>query len=386
MSDTFRCNLCKLCRINHPVLGYGNENADIMLIGEAPGRDEVKYNKPFVGKAGKLLDECLEEAGLDRKDLYITNTILGRPPDNKIAHAWAKEALEVCPYTYLFDTIKKVKPMVIVLLGNTPLQQFHGFTGITKVRGEIRYWNGIPTIPVLHPAYFLRGKIAQSYQLVSDLRLAKKLVAAGGEPQYVLLDTFEKCMSILTNIKENVRNFAIDTETTGLNVYKDKVFGIPLAYEEFVGYYMPIRKKDIIGNDLIWTFEQEKQEKILNTLKDILLDETKIKALHNADYDLLMLENDLGIEIKGEIVDTMIMNHLVDENRPKTLHYLSQRYEDIAGYDYEVEKIKNLLDSKKNIDLLEVPLKHMTKYGAGDAIVTYREAVRTVDILRNIEI
>lgn len=384
MPETFSCSLCNLCKYQDPVRGYGNKNADIMIISEAPKPNETRYGKPFVDKAGNLIDECFEKSDINRDDIFITTVLLGKPPENSMMHKWAKEALKVCPQKYLEDAIKRVNPKVIILLGNTPLNYFHGIIGIKKVRGKIMHWNGIPTIPALHPSYFLKGKIGAAHQLVSDLRLAKRLSNVEKRVEYKLVDTVEKCYDLLDKIN-NVNNFAIDTETTGLNTYKAKVFGIPISFDWYTGYYMPIRKKRIIGNGLEWFHEEKEQKWILYYLKHILADKRKAKALHNANYDLRMFNNDLGMKFKGKIVDTMITNHLLNENYPKDLSFLSTAYPDLAGYDDEVERVKSLLNKNK-IDLLEIPLESMRIYGAGDAIVTYREAMGSVKKLKEIKI
>ncbi len=380
MSDSFKCELCNLCRFTNPIQGYGNEDANIMLIGESPGMDEERYGKPFIGRDGKLLDDCLLEAELSRDDLYITNILLGRPPENRINHAWAEEALEVCPQTYLKETINRINPSVIILLGNTPLKYFHDMTEITKIRGKIISWNGIPTVPTLHPAYFLRGKINQFHLLVSDLRLAKRISLENRKVKYILTDTYDSSMEILTEIDENQPNYSIDTETTGLNVYKKQIIGISLAFDNFTGYYMPIRQRAVFGDKLEWF--NDKQEDILGLVRKILEGDYKKKAMHNANYDFRMFKNDLGIITGGTIVDTMITYHLTNENTPKSLHYLSQRYPDLAGYDDKVEAMKK----GKDFNMIDIPLVDMKQYAAGDAIVTWREAQRTVPILKGLMI
>lgn len=141
----------------------GNPQARVMLVGEAPGRDEDLQGKPFVGKSGQLLDRMLAAIGLSRKSLdressvFITNTIFWRPPGNRTP----TEAEAVMCLPFLMRTIEIHNPDFIVCAGGTPAQRLTGRSeGILKMRGK---WTGIivsgrriPLLPTLHPAYLLR--------------------------------------------------------------------------------------------------------------------------------------------------------------------------------------------------------------------------------------
>jgi len=169
-------NNCKLCplyktRIN-VVIGDGNINTSILLIGEAPGRQEDQQGIPFIGQAGKLLDRVLEEIYLKReKDIYITNVIKCRPPDNRNPNDLE---IDFCN-KYLLQQIKIIKPKVIVLLGNVALSLVTGMaSGIMKQRGIILEYCSIPAIPIFHPAYVLRNP-SKFDVLVSDFKKIKEL-------------------------------------------------------------------------------------------------------------------------------------------------------------------------------------------------------------------
>ena len=153
---------CKSCPLyisrNNVVFSDGSNKAKIMLIGEAPGADEDKQGKPFVGRAGKLLNEFLKLAGINRnEDLYIANTIKCRPPENRKPQKEEKAACE----KFLHAQINTVKPKIIVLCGATAMESFlDKKLKISKVRGEffenIKGYEGIKFIPILHPSYLLR--------------------------------------------------------------------------------------------------------------------------------------------------------------------------------------------------------------------------------------
>ncbi|MCW1292845.1 MAG: uracil-DNA glycosylase [Candidatus Parvarchaeota archaeon] len=110
--------ICKLCRLSNSrtnaVPGEGKIPSDLMIIGEAPGRNEDLLGRPFVGEAGKLLDKCLKEVGIDRNNSYITNIVKCRPPNNRKP---SKEEIDICTKAFLFKQIEIVDPKVILSLG-----------------------------------------------------------------------------------------------------------------------------------------------------------------------------------------------------------------------------------------------------------------------------
>ena len=136
----------------------GREDAPIMLIGEAPGRDEDLKGKPFVGRAGQLLDRMLAAIGLTEEQVYITNTVYWRPPGNRTP---TPEEVEACA-PFLARQIELVSPRMLVLLGGAAAKNILGVTeGIMRLRGKRFIYpcagRDIATLPTLHPAYLLRS-------------------------------------------------------------------------------------------------------------------------------------------------------------------------------------------------------------------------------------
>jgi uracil-DNA glycosylase len=144
------CQKCALAASRTQVVfGHGNAHAEIMFVGEAPGFHEDRQGKPFVGAAGKLLDQLLEEIGIQRPEVYIANVIKCRPPDNRNPRA---EEIESCK-PYLFKQIELIGPKVICTLGNFSTQLLLGKkVGITKVRGQAFNHGTYVVVPMLHPA------------------------------------------------------------------------------------------------------------------------------------------------------------------------------------------------------------------------------------------
>jgi DNA polymerase len=140
----------------------GSDSASIMLIGEAPGRDEDLQGKPFVGRAGQLLDRMLASIGLSDEHVYITNTVYWRPPGNRTP---SPEEIEACA-PFLARQIELLSPRVLVLLGGAAAKTMLGVSeGIMRLRGKwLNYAsaNGdIPALATLHPAYLLRNPAAK---------------------------------------------------------------------------------------------------------------------------------------------------------------------------------------------------------------------------------
>ena len=153
------CNACYRCDLGatrtHAVVGRGNTQAPIMIIGEGPGQNEDETGLPFVGKAGQLLEKILESVKLDsEQDVYICNVVKCRPPSNRVP---TPDEIAACK-PYLLEQIRLVDPKIILLTGATAVKGVTGDKrGITKIRGTWMEWEGRLCMPILHPAYLLRN-------------------------------------------------------------------------------------------------------------------------------------------------------------------------------------------------------------------------------------
>ncbi len=150
------CQRCKLCsgRTNL-VFGVGNPNAQLMFVGEGPGRDEDLQGEPFVGRAGQLLTDIITKGmGLKRDDVYIANVVKCRPPENRNPEPDEVAACE----PFLKKQIDLIRPKIIVGLGKFAVQTLlQSKVPITKVRGNWHSYHGIKLMPTFHPAYLLRN-------------------------------------------------------------------------------------------------------------------------------------------------------------------------------------------------------------------------------------
>lgn len=158
---------CRLCPLflerNLAVPGCGPASADIMLIGEAPGREEDLTGKPFVGRAGRLLDDALKRAGLERSMVFITSVIKCRPPQNRKPK---KKEIDQCRH-FLEYQIEIIHPKIICLMGNTAAQAVLGIQGIADLRGRVLQNRYLVTF---HPAAVLRNRNLMD-DFVSDLKM-----------------------------------------------------------------------------------------------------------------------------------------------------------------------------------------------------------------------
>ncbi len=154
------------------VFGVGNAHADVMFIGEAPGRNEDLQGEPFVGAAGKLLDDLLASAGLTRGDVYIANILKCRPPNNRDP---LPAEIEMCT-PFLREQIRLIDPRVIVTLGKFATQfMLQTDIGITRLRGRRHEVDGRAVLPIFHPAAALYDQTKRQVLLDDFQRLAALL-------------------------------------------------------------------------------------------------------------------------------------------------------------------------------------------------------------------
>jgi len=167
-----QCPLGKLGR-THVVFGDGNPDAALMFIGEGPGQDEDAQGKPFVGRSGKLLNRLLETAGLERSDVFITNIVKCRPPNNR--KPFPSESA-TCKSILLINQIKIIRPTVICTLGSAAIQGLIDDQNIkiSQIRGKVLKYENISVIPTYHPAYILRNP-KELTTLFDDIQHAFKL-------------------------------------------------------------------------------------------------------------------------------------------------------------------------------------------------------------------
>jgi DNA polymerase len=160
VQDMGDCTRCRLSRArNRIVFGSGNPEAKLVFVGEGPGADEDERGMPFVGRAGQLLTQMIDNTAakegipIGRENVYICNVVKCRPPENRTPEA---DEMEICGQ-FLFRQLMVFRPKAIVALGGTAAKALLDLkSGITKARGQWHKWRDIPVMPTYHPSYLLR--------------------------------------------------------------------------------------------------------------------------------------------------------------------------------------------------------------------------------------
>ena len=168
------CHACALSNTrNNVVFGKGNQKAKILIIGEAPGKDEDSSGEPFVGRAGKLLNEILFSMKLSRDNVYITNTIKCRPPENRNPNS---NEINSCS-RFLDREISLISPNIIILLGKVAAERLMNTSEtMSSLRGKVHFYKNtdIPMLVFYHPAYLLRSPSEKS-KVWDDILLMKSI-------------------------------------------------------------------------------------------------------------------------------------------------------------------------------------------------------------------
>ncbi len=179
--NVIKCTKCDLCKtITNAVPGKGNFQSDVIFVGEAPGRNEDRNGEPFIGVAGKKLSIALDEAGISRDAVYITNIVKCRPPNNRVPKTSERNTCQ----EYLKQEISIIKPKIICILGNTAFNSILGGSEITKFRGKIVRKDNQLYFLTIHPAAtiynqelidVLKSDIVKLFDLIRELKNGKEV-------------------------------------------------------------------------------------------------------------------------------------------------------------------------------------------------------------------
>lgn len=348
-----KCQLCPLHETAEFVclLGTGAKTKRAMVVGEAPGHREDDSGVPFVGRSGKLLDRLLAEVGLDRKDLYITNAVHCRPPDNRTP---SKKEIKACK-PWLDQEIKDVKPKYVLLLGNTPLSSCLELKGIRKYRGRPIEKDGVFYLPTYHPSFALRDPRQESV-LKGDLISFKSLIDFGGLPEEEELNY--RVVHNLRDFEEMIEDIlgsvvvAYDIETNGLSPFlKDSKMVCVSIGTGSTQWVLPLNHPEGTWNDN-YAMQKRLMQRIVTAA-----DGAKMVA-HNSKFDCLWLLVIYNIVWNCHF-DTMLAHYILDENTRHGLKELATVY--CSAPNYDIDK-----DSKTGNTTLE----KLARYNAHDTYYT----------------
>jgi len=345
------CSSCELGDTTHQVCswGQGPKNAKVMLIGEAPGAREEDLDKPFQGKSGKLLEEFLLKAGLHRKDLYITNAVKCRPPDNRTP---SKKEIAICKY-HLEDEIKEIKPQYILVLGATAFTSIFNKAGIMEHRGSIIEKGGISYLISLHPSAALRMPKLRPL-MEADLTRFKQLMDGKLEEnssmEWTLVNDIPNLKAFIRDLK-SAKSISYDIECSSLNGLD------PNSYIYCIGFSTK-RRSWVIPFDYPESNFRNKnvQYKLIRIIEKVTRGKNLIA--HNGKFDNKWIKSKYGLQME-QTFDTMLASFILDENRPHGLKPLSKMYLNASDYDL-----------KFPFDVRNVPLETLAKYCAYDVRYT----------------
>jgi uracil-DNA glycosylase family 4 len=362
----------------------------IMIVGEAPGRDEDAQGKTFVGASGRLLARLLEDAGIPTSDVYITNAVRCRPPGNR-----TPTAAEIANCRdYLLAEIERVRPRVIISVGAVALGSLIRGAKLSGSLGQVltQPETGVPVVPTYHPSFLMRGRWALASLVAAHMRKAAAIANGVLSVQpleearqgWAVVDTIEKLRALhdfmLTS--DDVRVICLDSETTGLDWLEDEILCLSFSFlngelrASNTGYTVPIlhRAEKHDDSPLVPVWGREEIPEAIELIGEILACE-KPKAIQNAIFDIKMLERSpadravradvvtvFGWRVRNLRYDPMLLQRLIDENLPANETVMLSLYTDMPYYESAIAAASK---GKRRMDL--APDDVLWEYAAADA-------------------
>ncbi len=304
----------------------GIREAQIALIGEAAGEEEIKYGKPFVGRAGRHLDSLLSNSGINRSSLYISNVIKFRPLNNDVSiyikyNSRTREITTTPTYTeyeqYLYDELRSVKANVIIAVGNIALYALTRKWQITKWRGSIL--KGIEAIdnrkviPIIHPAAALRN-YEYNYRILADLR------RIADQSTFPEINIPKRNFIVRPSLNQVLQYIKICSEQSPVS------FDIEVSAGEVSCISLAYREGEAISIPFIWEgkyyFSDHEEAMVWTEIAKLLEDPGIIKIAQNGVFDSEFLFNKYGIRV-SEMEDTMIQHAILYPELPKGLDFIT---------------------------------------------------------------
>lgn len=309
----------------------GPRTAKIVILGEAPGSSEELSGRPFVGASGQLLDHMLANAGISRRDCYITNVVKYRPSKNDFS-VYYEEKSKKTPKPELYaaweavrNEINAIKPNLTIALGSEALRALSGRKlSIESYRGTVIETFVGKTIPTYHPAYVLR---MYDERVVVEMDL-KRCLSESFSPEVSypevhchLRPSLEECIAYL---RSKPAKAAFDIETVGKTI---RCIGFSSALNTAICMpFIKRRTSTILGSSFECYWSEDEERILLAELDQFLRDGSIAKIAQNYPFDATLLEREFGFTINGLIMDTMIASHTCYSELPKGLDFLCTMY------------------------------------------------------------
>lgn len=419
---------CKRCDLEggDKVYSKWGDSPKVLLVGEAPGSKEVELGEPFVGPAGRCLAWGLSQAGLSLRNCFKTNLILCKLPQNDMSSDAGESARANCMERFIRDVDKAIKMgiKVIVPLGNYAAKAFGIEESISKVRGSVYTYKGLPVIPTYHPAFIVRFQygsgVSGKQTWIRDFKKVKSIVDEGWkepEEHFLLKPSLEDVRNFVDVAVNANSMIAVDIEATALDVRKAKIVVIGLATSSTEAISVPILNQ---GGISYWSEDDMASVKIL---LNRLFSKCNL-VFQNCFYDVPILRRN-GFEIPYENIthDTLILHHTIDPEMPHNLGYLVSIYgrtpywkgtllnRDTSITEMDAKELRTynlrdcvvlhqilpkMLQEAQNTDTIDLymgesmqlvkPIMKMSEYGilvSGERVQKYKESLENE--LRNVE-
>lgn len=317
------CTFYKTCQ-GQVLHGVGPENARVMLVGEAPGANEARQGLPFIGEAGQLLNKLLTRAGLHREQVFVTNAVRCSPIGKKKPDV---QAINACRQ-YLVNEIERVKPEMIIALGNYPLRSLCGVSGITKYRGQMQRLAkksfgevDIPVMPTFHPAFALEGRSPHAQQdIVQDLVTAMRHLDGG-------FKTIDTPFTLYPQAAENVPDL-----TSPLWSFDIETNARPPEDENCVTWFLAIDD----GQNIV-LFPPGYVSDAVALMKSYYDGGGNLVGHNSSGFDRVILKELYDTDLRCH--DTQLLAHLLDEEQSLKLENLAVKYLGVEpwkdGFDAE---------------------------------------------------
>jgi len=313
------------------VPGEGSLNSRLCFIGEAPAANEIRTGRPFVGDAGRVFEHCLHEAGIFRKQCYVTNFIKTQIGKNISQYVGRRGLTDKGLYwrDILAEELANVTTDLVVPLGGPATMALTGADSITNARGYLtnatEHFNYRPVLPSLHPASCLYGgSYINKYYISHDFRKALKVLGdeRGVKDHDVAATLFPTTIGEVERMLQEMRAagiFAFDIEVSNF-----EVSAISFAASKDVAYSVLLQDQNM------WSEIEELQ--FWRLVADVLEDSGLVKVGQNLIFDIHFLMTHQGIFVRGPIIDTMVGHHIVYPDFLKGLRFLASIYTNVPSW------------------------------------------------------
>ena len=350
------------------VPGEGASSTQLVLVGEAPGKDEELEKRPFVGRAGRLLDDILQKCEVSRDEVYITNVVKVRPPDNKI-YRLKEIGYKIEDFIpFLWKEIEAISPNCIVALGGTALKALTGENGIHKWRGSILLTNrGLPkVVPTFHPASLFErggskneglGSSPWRNKVFIEFDIKRAVEQSRFKDIKLPQRTLHVCHNSLDLYRFIERHSSFNLLSVDIETFKAIPICVGLAFTPWEAISVPLF--DIMSPEEPEGIPMHDMIEIWRILAEILANPKIGKVGQNFKFDQTVLERH-GFKVNNVFSDTMLLFHTLYPELPKKLQVISSLFTSEPFYKDEGQEFNPKKDSYNRLYL----------YNAKDAAIT----------------